>query len=181
MEEPSAKELIRRATEATGLSVKELAERMGYPTLPRTGTGEFPLPDSKRRHLNEIIRLSELEKATNTSFGSRIAEVGGEYGGTPREKLQAILRDKQWSPARLAREIKYDSGVVANVVEGTGRMSEAMAEKIVEVLDHGLTVAELLDGSETPRVMDETGRRGTHGARALVSMPGGGKRASCRC
>lgn len=160
-----AREIIEAALKATGLTVDELAARLDYKSLKRAMWGEIPLPDSKRKHIADIVRLHELEARGATT----------EYVGSPREKLKAALIANGLTPAALARKISYDAGIVENVVNGGGRISEAMAEKIVATLDHGLTVAELLDGSETPRVIDASGRYGTHGAKPLVDLPGGKK------
>lgn len=90
---------------------------------------------------------------------------GAALDQSPRAKLKRLVENAGLTPAKLAKKIEYDAGVVENVINGAGRISEKMAEKIVAILDHGLTVDELLAGSETPRVIEETGFRGTVGAK----------------
>ncbi|EDY16705.1 putative phage repressor [Chthoniobacter flavus Ellin428] len=98
----------------------------------------------------------------------RLVETPPDY--SPRSKLREALRRRELSAGQLAKLIGYKAPIVENVVHGTGRISESMAEKIEEVLDHEITKEELMAGSETPITLDPTGFRGTMGMKP--STPG---------
>jgi len=161
--EESVKDLVERAVNASGQTVEELADRMGYATLPRVAKGEFPLPESKRLHLLDIIRISELEKAVATKLVVTTPEDDhvplmsrrgvGRPSMRPREKLRFALSERGMTPAQLADKMvpKYDRGIIENVVNGAGKMSVSMAEGIVAVLPE-LSMDDLLGGSDTPRI-----------------------------
>lgn len=53
---------IDAAISTTGLSLDQLAERLDYKSLRRIRAGEFPLPDAKRRHIQDLMQLAELER-----------------------------------------------------------------------------------------------------------------------
>ncbi len=89
------------------------------------------------------------------------------HAGTPRGYLRRMIELAGLNPAKLARQIKYDAGVIENVVNGGGRISRAMAEKIHEVIPEA-DVETMLGGSESPRVLDETGMSGTVGERPTI-------------
>jgi SOS-response transcriptional repressor LexA len=74
--------------------------------------------------------------------------------------------------AALAKAIHYDPAVVENVVNGGGKMSEKMAALIENVTDGEITKEIMLGGSESPRIMEETGFYGTVG----TLSPNAGKR-----
>lgn len=50
---------IDSALRKTGMSLDELAERLDYKSLPRVRAGEFSLPEAKRRHIADLVKLSE--------------------------------------------------------------------------------------------------------------------------
>jgi SOS-response transcriptional repressor LexA len=167
-----AKEFIQDALRETGLNLSELAEKLAYPSLKRASYGEIPLPESKRRHILDIVALHRAHQVA-TKFGD---EGGGvSYPGTsPRETLRAALTARGMNIAQLAKRTKYGAGVLDGVVNGTGRMSEDMARAIHRELPE-IEVEDLLAGSDSPRVMDQTGLTGTHGATPTIQLPGGGK------
>lgn len=170
-----AKEFIHDALRETGLTLPELAGKLAYPSLKRVTYGEIPLPESKRRHILDIValhrahrmppRIGEEETGATPSFGA---------AASPREALRAALAARGINAGRLAKLIKYGAGVIDGVVNGTGRISEDMARAIHRELPE-VEVEELLAGSDSPRTMDETGFTGTAGATPAIQLPGGGK------
>jgi hypothetical protein len=64
---PSVKKFVEEACEAMDLTVEELASRLEYKSLRRAMYGEIPLPNSKRQHVHDLIRLHELESAHTIS------------------------------------------------------------------------------------------------------------------
>lgn len=146
------------------MTEEELAERLGYKSLKRARYEEIPLPDSKRRHIADIIRLHQLLEEGPQDLESR----------QPRERLKAALEGAGMSPAQLAKKMKYDAGVIESVVNGTSRITEKMAEAVVKVLP-ALSVDDLLAGSEFAPVRDPSGHRGTYGAKPPVELPGKGR------
>ena len=112
---------------------------------------------------------------------------------SPRGKLQQALRDAGMNPSQLAKAISYDGGVIENVVNGSGRISEVMAAKICQALEGRVTVEDLTNGSDFARLLDPSGVTGTFGAKPNVRVPcrqqgalraaaflGAGRRARCR-
>ncbi len=170
-----AKEFIQDALRETGLTLPELAEKLAYPSLKRVTYGEIPLPESKRRHILDIVALHRAQQM-NPRIGEDPADAAASFGvaGSPREALRAALAARDMSVGQLAKRIKYDAGVLDGVVHGTGRMSEAMARAIHRELPE-VEVEELLAGSDSPRTIDESGFTGTHGATPTIILPGGGK------
>jgi SOS-response transcriptional repressor LexA/DNA-binding XRE family transcriptional regulator len=172
--ENTAAERVKAFRERLQWSQQELATAMGFARnyISQVELGREP----GKRFLQAMLTCEQLHSPVVSNLPMAGMDIEDfrpvRYGDSPRERLQQALAGKKLTPAGLAKKIKYDAGIVENVVNGSGRISEAMAEKIVAALDGGLTVAELLDGSDTPRIMDATGLRGTHGAKATVQLPG---------
>lgn len=121
-----------------------------------------------------VIKLFELLESSPIHAGADATEIvrEDECGAmSPREKLRHRLKQRQLSIAQLAKLTKYPASVLDGVINGTGRISEDMARAIVRELPE-LTLNDLLDGSDAPRVMDEGGMTGTAGARPTVIFPG---------
>lgn len=93
---------------------------------------------------------------------------------TPREKLAFALTKRGLSISQLAKLIHYDAGILRNVIEGSGRISEKMAEAIVREFPE-LTKEDLLDGSEHVRILSEDGMHDTYGAKPSIVLPPGVK------
>lgn len=89
-------------------------------------------------------------------------------------RLRAVRERTGLSQKEFAKKIGYEIGVVQAIEERGARITERMAEKIAAKFL--IDIDELLDGSDSPRLMDESGRSGTFGATPNVDLPPG-KRA----
>ncbi len=92
----------------------------------------------------------------------------------PRGRLTEAMKRKGLNASQLAKKIGYQIGPVQAIFERGTRISESMAEKIVEVLPD-LTLEELLAGSDTPRIMESSGSYSTIGSKQTVQAPAGSK------
>lgn len=119
--------------------------------------------DQLRARIDKSKQSPAGVRVVKTTDDGKMALYRFQQGMSPREKLRATLEARKLSLAQLAKLTKYSAGVLEHVVNGTGRISEKMAKAIVRELPE-LEVDELLDGSDTPRVLDESGITGTHGA-----------------
>lgn len=147
---------IQRVAEALNISVEELADRivLQRETMRKYAKGYQP---ASKRIMSTITNLAP----------PRHVMTGG-----PRGLLQEALRKRGWAPADLAKQIKYDAGVTNAIVMLGGRISENMAVEIVKVIPE-LTLEELVGGSDLPRILEESGVRGTMGAiPKVISLDG---------
>jgi SOS-response transcriptional repressor LexA len=92
-------------------------------------------------------------------------------GKTPREILRFALERRGLTAGLLAKQMDYDAAIVENVVNGAGKLSRSMAEKIVAVIPD-LDIDELLSGSDVARIIDSSGRTGTVGDAPSIQFPG---------
>ena len=76
MNEPTfdQRRYIDTAIKKLGCSMEELAERLDYKSLRRIRNGEFPLPPAKRNHIEDLLRLHELENEKQRPATARAAE-----------------------------------------------------------------------------------------------------------
>lgn len=97
-----------------------------------------------------------------------------KLANSAQEKLVAAMERAKMTPADVAKRIHYQIGVVQAVAEGSGRIKEDMAKKI-EALNIGVTAEELMDGSDSPQILDQTGRTGTVGSIPKVKSINAGR------
>lgn len=166
--------------------VKALIERAGgaKPLARRLGVSDMAIKSWLRGSRPFDSTLEQIQERTGVSprwlrdgLGNEedeLAKLDALPDSTPRAALKAAIERAHLTPAELARRMGYDGGVIENVVNGRGRISEKMIDAIVKALPE-LGRDELLDGSDTPRVMDQAGIFGTYGAKPLFDLPGGGK------
>lgn len=122
------------------------------------------------------LRFDRIEQLPDMQLERAIVNKSGYEGGSPRERLRSVLKEKKISAPQLAKKMGgYNAAIVENLVNGTGRMSEEMAAKIEEALDGAMSREELMGGSESPRIIDPGGIRGTAGAKPILQLPGGGR------
>jgi hypothetical protein len=108
--EKSARELVENAMAETGWSLDEIAERIDYKSIKRAMSGEIPLPESRRIHLNDLILLRK-------AYGPRIVD-RAESSLQELEPLHA-------SPARHAQPVSENL-----------RVREEPEKSIVDALPH---------------------------------------------
>lgn len=79
----------------TGLSLAELAERLDYKSLKRAMAGEIPLPESKRRHIQDLIQLARYwnPKTGGTDSAEITSETPSKYrvAGVTTSELKILL------------------------------------------------------------------------------------------
>lgn len=162
----SAAEILDDLLAKSALSEADLAAQAGYEhrTLKRVRSGEIPFSDRMKRNLARVAELANRTRGPIPTLEHL----------SPRERLASTLAAKGMTITQLAKLTKYSAGVLRGVIEGGGRISEDMARAIVREVPE-LTVEELLAGSDTPRVMDESGITGTAGATPTITIPGKGK------
>lgn len=101
--EQDAKSFVQSALKATGMTVDQLAERLDYKSLKRAMSGEIPLPESKRRHIHDLVTIAEMNTRPAPSFGDRLANY----------QMRVVMDDKSFAtllgitPGRL-KELRAD-------------------------------------------------------------------------
>lgn len=174
--------MVTEACRVTGLTIEQLADRLGYKSLPRAVWGEIPLPDSKRRHIRDIIRLHELEKATKNvvredfpdlieARNPLVPAASKEIG--PRAALRAARLAKGLTIPQLAKLVRRDAAYLSSLEDGTAPISENTAEILARELS--ISKEELLGGSDQPPIHDVTGVVATYGALVKMQLPPGVK------
>lgn len=166
---------MEKALVETGWTVEQMADRLDYKSLKRAMAGEIPLPESKRRHIQDLVALAVAERKVPSYLLQDVEEEeilvhARSYG--PREVLRKELQKSGLNPAQLAKRIGYKIGVIQALVEGNARISERMADAIVKVLPT-LSKEDLMSGSESPMVLEEAGMRGTVGMKPTIKPPPG--------
>lgn len=66
MSEGDAKAVVQHALKVTGMSLDQLASALDYKSLKRAMSGEIPLPDSKRKHIQDLVTIAELRRRPPT-------------------------------------------------------------------------------------------------------------------
>lgn len=167
-------ERLRSFRERNGLSQEEMAEKLGlsrnYVSMMEGGRE----PSESVTKLFEIMDSSPMYRAWDLSGQPGLIVAETKSATTPRERLKAALEAKGLKVGQLAKLTKYSAGALDAVVNGTARISEDMARAIVREVPE-LELEELLDGSDSPRVMEASGLRGTAGATPPFSLPGKNK------
>jgi transcriptional regulator with XRE-family HTH domain len=132
------------------------------------------------------ISMLEQGRAPGKAFVEKLKLLEGNEGLAPppekvstsehtwsrRQALKHARESAGISRKDLAQRIGYPANLIENIEEGRAPISEAMATKVAEALPD-LDIEILLGGSETPRVMDESGVTGTYGAKPTIVLPPG--------
>ncbi|NBR90335.1 MAG: hypothetical protein EBS68_10535 [Rhodobacteraceae bacterium] len=83
------REFIDHALQKTGLTLEQLSERLDYKSLARVRAGEFTLPEAKRRHISDLVKLHER------NVPPMIREEPGIYGSgeknVPSDLAQTLI------------------------------------------------------------------------------------------
>lgn len=160
---------VKKVRESLGLSMVAFAKRMGY---DRNYLGAIEKGKREPGH-RFIAQLEILEREVDSGLVSNLSPQHEEQTN-PRALLRAAMTTAGFTCATLARAIGYEIGVVQAVVNGGARISQKMAEKIVKVLP-SLSPEDLLNGSDHPQIISETGVEGTVGATPDIEVPEGVK------
>ncbi len=135
--------------------------------------GEIPLPEAKRRHIQDLVLLAEfygpksgVKSATHFAEDTKTGHTrtGDSGDHSARAKLQSALNFVGMDARALAKKIGYSVAVIQAVVDGQGKASEKMIEAIVSVVP-GLTKEDLMNGSESTRMIHESGMEGMYGSK----------------
>lgn len=115
---------------------------------------------------------SESTPALSRQSAPSLQEEGHTYGSDPRRLLVARMEERGETPETLAAKMPFKAVYIREVMDGVARGSnERFLRAAARVLD--LDAEALMSGSDTPRIIDETGRRGTFGAVPNIDMPPG--------
>lgn len=121
------------------------------------------------------VSMLEQGREPSAMVKSRIQELeeqwanSGAIVGSARETVQRAMRAKKMTFADLSKVTGYSAGVLEAVIEGNGRASERMIEKICSALE--LEKETLMSGSDSPTVREEG--IGTYGAKPPIRTPPG--------
>lgn len=137
----------------------------------------YQIEAGKKSPSESLVKLFNVVAASPLRAGAE--KQFGEAAASPRDLLRKELTKMDLTPSALAKLIGYDAGVIEALVNGNARISETMAERIAGVLP-SLDVEALLSGSETPKVLGETGFVGTVGAKPSFSLPSKGPAGKTR-
>lgn len=109
-------------------------------------------------------------EAELAAFKRRLATEAVAIDG-PRGTLKRAREKAGLSYLDLGRRIGRDAGYLRALEDGHAPISEATAELLSRALD--LSKGDLIEGSDLPRVMDDSGTHGTYGAKPSVHLPPG--------
>ncbi|MGC3991675.1 MAG: S24 family peptidase [Chthoniobacteraceae bacterium] len=151
---------ITRLRNLLGDSQTDFAQRLG---ISRNYVSMLEQGREPSASLRKLIERLEAESLARES-----------YEDSPRARLKAAREHAGLSIRELAKRMGYEVGVLQAVEEGGARISRRMAQKLCEVLPE-LELESLLDGSESPRVMDQSGVTGTVGDTPPILFPPGVK------
>lgn len=139
------------------LTQAELAERLGvsrnYVSMMEGGR-----PPSR----SLVLLIEDLEDE---------ATKGGKSVSDARTTMRKAREAKGWTIRDLSKATGYAVGVLQAIEEANGRASEKMIHAISTAL--GVPVEDLMQGSDAPKIIDETGRTGTMGAIPNLQVPPG--------
>lgn len=119
---------IDAAVSTTGLSLDQLAERLDYKSLRRIRAGEFPLPDAKRRHIEDLMQLAELER-------ERASGVGREEAA-PSPSADVAMMDDEIIAETLAEMIRGYNGINAVFAKSARAQIEAVYQEWKRRAEH---------------------------------------------
>jgi SOS-response transcriptional repressor LexA len=163
----TAKEFILDALEKTGFSVEEMADRLDYKSLKRAMSGEIPLPEAKRKHIQDLVRLA---RAYRPKDGLIVAEETPEFGASPRSLIRTRREEMNLTVEDLAKLSKVPAGYIRQIEAGDVQgSSEKQLRKLAAALK--LDPEVLMGGSDHPPVISEN--RKTFGQNPGVATPGG--------
>lgn len=174
MDDDDAKEFIDQALRETGLSLEELAERLDYKSLKRARTGEIPLPDSKRRHITDLVKLARLEREASQVLGderSVVADDATTYD--PRGHLREVREARGLSYEDLAKLSRIPAAHLRELENGSTPISQSVFERLKKALPQ-LRQDIIYGGADLPRTIDRTGMSGMWGDAPTITAPPGG-------
>lgn len=136
----SVRHFIDDALKRTGLTMEQLSERMDYRSLVRVRNGEFPLPEAKRKHIEDLIRLAELEQEhTQVSRVAETPEVVPAFAAmdddTLAEAISEMMRTFAEVPARFRASARADIGAAFG--EWIRRTDEAARQPVIYAVPSG--------------------------------------------
>jgi phage repressor protein C with HTH and peptisase S24 domain len=161
---------VEAALRETGMTVEEMAERLDYKSLKRAMYGEIPLPESKRRHITDLVELARMGKSSSPILGEQDLGLVEESG--PRSALRRFRERSRLELTELAKLTRYSVGVLTALEQGSARLTERQADALAKALK--LTDEEkefLLSNSEQSSTGDVL--ENTIGARPDVESPRG--------
>lgn len=158
--------------------VKQLARMLGASDTAIHGWMRGTLPfDSTFDKISDWTPISIKWLRDGDGNGEEeLAKIGPDLNAEcgARGRLRQALKDAKMTSAELAKRIDIPIGPIQALLYSGARISQNTAEKIVKVLPR-LELSDLLEGSETARIFDETGTYGTIGSKPVRQAPPGSK------
>lgn len=136
------------------MTIEELATRLDYKSLRRAMSGEIPLPDAKRRHIQDLVLLfkSYSPKNGKQAVGEAVKE-DTDFGSDPRSLLRRRREELGMSRQELAKRTRFKAVYIADVEEARVRPQEKFLRKVAKILD--LPLEDLMGGSDQPPLTGE--------------------------
>lgn len=181
-EKAEQKAFMRDFMETTGLSISRVAEILGrkVATAEKYLWADNPLAPAHREKLQKAKPHYSnghyvLESSDTPDEPQRLPAGFPIYraGNSPRAKLRQAREAAGMSIPELAKTVHRDVSYLRGLEEGLTPISENSAELLADALS--IPKAVLLEGSDAPRIIDETGMRGTYGAKPEIQLPPGMK------
>lgn len=154
---------LRKVADHSGLSAAWIRDGIGDAEHELCKISPLPPRGLRSKIMREIMHEEGTESAS-------VREEPRHFDASPLGQLRRAMVQAGLTPADLARRMGYAAGPVQAVFERGSRISEGMAKAIVKILP-SLDVETLLGGSETPRIIDETGMQGTFGSKPAIEVP----------
>jgi phage repressor protein C with HTH and peptisase S24 domain len=158
-EKAEQREFIRRACLASAMTLDQMANRLDYKSLKRALQGEIPLPESKRRHIQDLVLLAHHyhPKAGEEDAPTSVHESDEtSYGSDPRSILKRAREAKGWTHDELAKISRVPAQYIRDVESGAVRGSnEKQLRKLAKALE--LDADALMQGSDHPPIVGPGG------------------------
>ncbi|HSI11736.1 MAG TPA: S24 family peptidase [Chthoniobacter sp.] len=180
-EKEEQKAFVKAVLDRTGLTPTQVANKIGLKemSVKKMQWGDIRLTERNRAQLQQLAQsYREGLPVLDLVLREDSAELwSGNSRNDGRSKLRWALKEVGSTPGAAAKEIGYDSAIIENVVNGSGRMSESMATALIDFLQtkgyEDISIEDLLGGSDMPRVIGADGILGTVGERPTPSnIPG---------
>ncbi|WP_009964054.1 helix-turn-helix domain-containing protein [Verrucomicrobium spinosum] len=139
----------------------------------RLGLTQRDFAEKLKLSVGYVYQLEAGKRAPSESLLVLLDLIEKEAAATPspRSKMRDAREAKGWTIRDLSKATGYAVGVLQAMEEASGRASEKMINAISTAL--GIPVEDLMQGSDAPKIIDETGRTGTMGAIPNLQVPPG--------
>ena len=109
------------------MTVQEMASRLDYKSLKRAISGEIPLPDSKRRHIQDLVQLSLV-------YGPKNVEPDGNTAS--HERLQGYIAASMLTNEEFAAKLKIKPEELGDLLKGKLHIEPKILSKAKTIAAH---------------------------------------------